>query len=49
MNITSIIKKAISDNNESSLELKHHLKKSDDIYSLALLQSLLIGQNQKYY
>lgn len=43
MNIISKIKKAISNNNRSSIELKHHLKKSDDIYSMAILQPLLLG------
>ena len=42
MNFISKIKKAISNNNTSSAELKHHLKKSDDIYSMAILQPLLV-------
>ncbi|WP_100615116.1 class I SAM-dependent methyltransferase [Confluentibacter citreus] len=43
MNILSKIKNVIRNNNKTYTELKHHIKKSDDIYSLAILQSLLIG------
>jgi len=43
MNFIKKIKKAISNNNTSSAELKHHLKKTDDIYSMAILQPLLFG------
>ncbi|NIK92528.1 class I SAM-dependent methyltransferase [Mangrovimonas sp. CR14] len=43
MTIISRIKNAIKKNNLSFYELRHHKKKSDDIYSMAVLQSLLIG------
>ncbi|AFL81690.1 putative O-methyltransferase [Aequorivita sublithincola DSM 14238] len=41
MKITSYIKKFIKNSNESFLELKNNSKKSDDIYSMAILQPLL--------
>ncbi|WP_282134448.1 class I SAM-dependent methyltransferase [Seonamhaeicola maritimus] len=43
MNIFLKIKNALKNSNKSYIELKHHRKKSDDIYSLAILQSLLVG------
>ena len=43
MNFISRIKNAIKNNKKFGIELKHHGKKSDDIYSMSILQSLLIG------